>query len=284
MLLAYSCFSSSEESTQPVYGTTNNAAAFGLNWVMTQVLPQQAGLLVSNVVYSYRTEKNTEDDMLVHVQNENARGPGYIFRSTDDWSGIPGNTINKAVPVDFIDISYWGRGSIEVEGSGSVQDAEVYYTYQFDPCFDPQTNPNCPGYQDPFVIELNEVDVVDPLDEDYVQDELDRKAQLKAQEDDEKERARRRALEKVEEIEESLEDLLGIVNDTDLAGEAEILHNQMMMLKGIPESYKSSLIGGVYPDGAMPPDNRLPANRRGLRVRLAAELKHQELVNLQYAK
>ena len=117
-----------------------------------------------------------------------------------------------------------------------------------------------------------------------MQDELDRKAQLKAQEDDEKERARRRALEKVEEIEESLEDLLGIVNDTDLAGEAEILHNQMMMLKGIPESYKSSLIGGVYPDGAMPPDNRLPANRRGLRVRLAAELKHQELVNLQYAK
>ena len=284
-MLVYCSYSYSEEfDTSPVYGTTNNAAQFGLNWVMTRVLPQQAGLQVSNVVYRYTTEKNAEDDMLVHVQNENARGPGYIFRSTDDWSGIPGNSINKAVPVDYIDISYWGPGSIEVEGFGTVKDAEVYYTYQFDPCFDPQSNPQCPGYQDPFVIELNEVDVVDPLDEDYVQDELDRKANMRQQEEDEKEKARKKALEKVEEIEKRLEQLLGIANETDIAGEAQRLHDMLMSLRGIPQSYQAQLVGGSYPDGAMPPDAKIPSNSRGLRQGLASEMKHQELVRLQYEK
>jgi len=251
---------------------------------MTRVLPQQAGLQVSNVVYRYEVEKNTEDDMLVHVQNENARGPGYIFRSTDDWSGIPGNSINKAVPVDYIDISYWGAGSIEVEGFGTVKNPEVYYTYQYDPCFDPQSNPQCPGYQDPFVIELNEVEVYDPLDDDIVQEELDRKSNRKAQEDEEKERARKKALEKVEEIEKRLEDLLGIVNDTDIAGDAQRLHDMLMSLRGIPQSYQAQLVGGSYPDGAMPPDAKIPSNSRGLRQGLASEMKHQELVKLQYEK
>jgi hypothetical protein len=97
---------------------------------MTNVLPQQAGLTVGNVIYQYTTVKNTDDDMVVSVQNENAKGNGYIFKSSDDWSGIPGNTINKVVPVGNIDISYWGDGSIDWTGTGSVTDANVIYTYQ----------------------------------------------------------------------------------------------------------------------------------------------------------
>ena len=230
VLLGYSCYSlSSEFDTSPQYGTTNNAAQFGLNWVMTNVLPQQAGLQVSNVVYRYTTVKNAEDDMLVHVQNENARGPGYIFRSTDDWSGIPGNSINKAVAVPYVDISYWGPGSIEVEGFGTVTNAEVFYTYQFDPCFDPQSNPQCPGYQDPFVIELNEVDVYDPLEDDLVQDELDRKANMKAQEDEEKEME-----EDDEDSEKSLkayEKLSRKINATATSNEINALRKEVATLK-----------------------------------------------------
>ena len=82
-LLVSSSYCYSEDT---VYGQGN---AFGLNWVMTQVLPQQAGLTVNGVIYSYETVKETEDAMLVHVQNENALGEGYIFRETDDWSGLP---------------------------------------------------------------------------------------------------------------------------------------------------------------------------------------------------
>ena len=94
---------------------------------MTNVLPQQAGLQVSNVIYQYTAIKDPDSDMLVHVQNENAQGDGYIFRETDDWSQLPGNTINKIIPVADLPIQLWGNGSIEVEGDGSVTDPTVAY-------------------------------------------------------------------------------------------------------------------------------------------------------------
>jgi len=285
VLLGYSCYSLSEEfDTSTKFGTTNNAAQFGLNWVMTNVLPQQAGLQVSGVVYRYTTEKNTEDPMIVHVQNENARGAGYIFRSSDDWTGIPGNSISKAVPVDFLDISYWGRGSIEVEGFGTVKDPEVFYSYKFDPCFDPQSNPQCPGYQDPFVIELNEVDVYDPLEDDLVQNELDRKANMKAQDEDEKEKARAKAKEALEEVDERLEQLLGMVIESTMSQEQELIHSQIMALKALPISYQTQLFGGELAGGSLPTGKELPKNTRGLRQSFASELRHAEMVRLQYGK
>ena len=285
MLLVCSSYCLSEEfDTSPVYGTTNNAAQFGLNWVMTRVLPQQAGLQVSNVVYRYTTEKKPEDDMVVHVQNENARGPGYIFRSSDDWSGIPGNSINKSVPVDFLDISYWGTGSIEVDGFGTVKDAEVFYTYKFDPCFDPQSNPQCPGYQDPFVIELNDVEVYDPLEDDLVQNELDRKTNMKAQDDDEKEKARQKAKDALEVVDERLEQLLGMVIENTMSQEQEFIHSQIMALRALPVSYQTQLVGGELPGGSLPTGKELPKNTRGLRQSFASELRHAEMVRLQYGK
>ena len=250
---------------------------------MNNVLPQQAGLKVNQVSYKYTVVKNQEDYMLVHVQNENARGSGYIFRETDDWTGLPGNTITKVVPiVNGIDISYWGRGSIESEGFGSVQSPEVYYTYSYDPCFDPQTNPECPGYIDPFVVELTEVDVVDPLEDDLVQDELDRKANLRQQKEDEKEEARKKALEKVEEVEELLENILGIAEQSEFSMEQIIKHQQMLV--SLPMSYQRALVGGEYPEGVVLKDAKLPNNTRGLRVGMAQELLHQEMIMLQYAK
>jgi len=285
VLLVCSSYCLSEEfDTSPVYGTTNNAAQFGLNWVMTRVLPQQAGLQVSNVVYRYTTEKKPEDDMVVHVQNENARGPGYIFRSSDDWSGIPGNSINKSVPVDFLDISYWGTGSIEVDGFGTVKDAEVFYTYKFDPCFDPQSNPQCPGYQDPFVIELNDVEVYDPLEDDLVQNELDRKTNMKAQDDDEKEKARQKAKDALEVVDERLEQLLGMVIENTMSQEQEFIHSQIMALRALPVSYQTQLVGGELPGGSLPTGKELPKNTRGLRQSFASELRHAEMVRLQYGK
>ena len=282
-LLVCSSYSYSNPDIAPQYGTTSNAAQFGLDWVMTNVLPQQAGLRVNQVTYQYTVVKNQEDYLLVHVQNENARGAGYIFRETDDWTGLPGNTITKVVPiVDGIDISYWGRGSIEPEGFGTVQNPEVYYTYSYDPCFDPQTNPECPGYIDPFVVDLTEVEVIDPLDEDYVQDELDRKANLRQQKEDEKEKARKKALEQVEEIDELLENILGISEQSEFSMEQILMHQQM--IASLPMSYQRALVGGEYPEGVVLKDAKLPNNTRGLRVGMAQELLHQQMIMLQYAK
>jgi len=252
---------------------------------MTNLLPKQAGLQVNGVFYRYSVFKETEDDMVVTIQNENALGSGYIFREVDDWSGLPSNTINKSVAVPNIDISYWGLGSLEVEGQGTVEDAEVFYSYQYDPCFDPQSSPDCPGYQEPFVLDLNEFAIVDPLDEDYIQNELDRKAQLRAQEEDERRRARRRIAESAqEEEEERLEDLLGIRTEDDFSKEQIRLHNELMDIRGIPKSYMWSYSGGEYRDTVVLKDSKLPSNKRGLNVRLAQEVKHQQLVNLQYGK
>lgn len=279
LLCSYSSYS------EEVFGVTQNAAAFKYDWVMRNILPQQAGLQVNGVFYRYSVFKETEDDFIVSVQNENARGSGYIFREVDDWSGLPSNTISKNIPVPNIDISYWGAGSIATEGNGTVDNAEVLYSYKYDPCFDPQSDPNCPGYKDPFVMQLNEVQIVDPLDEDYIQAELDRKAQLKQQEEDERQRQRRKFAEAVEEEEEErLEDLLGISDQNDFSKEQIRLHNELMDVRGIPNSYLWSLSGGDYPESVTLKDSKLPRNKRGLNVALAQEVKHQQLVNLQYAK
>ena len=276
---------SSHSYSNEVFGVTQNATSFGYQWVMSQILPQQAGLKVNSVIYQYTTVKETEDDMLVHIQNENALGSGYIFRETDDWSGIPGNTISKDVAVPLIEIDYWGLGSIEVEGKGEVIDAEVKYGYQFDPCFDPQTSPDCPGYVEPFALDLLEPDIIDPLDDEFVQDELDRKANMRAQEEEERRRQRRKIAEQVEEDDERLEQLLGIeIASNEYSVEQTALHNNLMALRGLPVAYTYSIDGGTYKDVIVLPDEELPKNRRALSVGLAQELRHQELVNLQYAK
>lgn len=283
-LLVYSCSSYSSEA---VYGTTGNAASAGYNWVMTNVLPQQLGLSVNSVIYQYTTNKITEDDMLVHVQNENARGPGYIFRETDDWSGLPGNTINKIVPVNMIDISYWGPGSIEIEGDGTVVDAGVYYSYQYIPCEDPQSDPTCPGYIDPTGAAITEqVIAVDTSSEEYIQNEIDRKANLKAQkEEEEREERQRIAKEKEEDVRDSLEVLLGLDLGAGLQREHDtLLHNALMATNYLPRSYLMAIKGGDYPDAEMLKDTKLPDSKRGMRVGLASELKHKQLVDLQYVK
>lgn len=276
----YSCYSYSSD-TDIVYGSTQNAASEALQWTMTTVLPQQTGLMVNGVVYRYTTEKDPNDPLLVHVQNENARGEGYIFRETDDWSGLPSNTINKAVPVNNIDISYWGPGSIATEGFGTVKDASVIYTYQYDPCFDPQSRPDCPGYKDPFVLELGEVEVVDPLDDDLIQDELDRKAML---DDEDQEDRDRKKMKSKKKLDERLEQVLGIVNTSIMAAESAAKHAELMAMAQIPVTYTTTISGGTYEETTVLLDKKLPENRKGLRNNLAQQLKHQEMVDMQYEK
>lgn len=276
-MLAYCSYSYSDE----IFGSTGNAAKDGYNWVMTNVLPQQAGLTVGNVIYRYTAEKAVEDDMVVHVQNENARGDGYIFRSSDDWSGLPGNTINKVVPVNNIDISYWGNGSIEIDGTGSVSDPSVIYTYQYDPCFDPQTDPSCAGYIAPVDYTVENVNINDPLDDDMIQDELDRKASL---DDADQEDRDQKKMKSEKKIDGQLEKVLGIVNTSLLAAESVAKHNELIMLNYIPQTYYAAIPGGAYEEKISLTDKELPDSKQGLRVGFAHQILHQKMVDLQYGK
>jgi len=282
-LLVY-CSSSLSSESDIIYATSNNAANAGLNWVMSNVLPQAAGLQVNNVVYRYTTEKNTEDDMLVHVQNENAQGEGYIFRASDDWSGLPGNTISKAIPVGSIPLDFWGDGSIEVEGFGTVLEPEVYYTYQYLPCNSPQDNPSCEGYADPLTL-IPEQEI-DTNSEEYIQAEIDRKANLQAQkEQEEKEERDKMAKSMEKKVRASLEDMLGLSLGASLQAEQDqLLMNALIATNYLPRNYLVAISGGEYPDAEPLKDSKLPDSKKGLRVGLASELKHQQLVDLQYEK
>ena len=246
---------------------------------MTNVLPQQAGLQVKGVVYRYTTVKNAQDDMIVHVQNEDAQGPGYIFRSSDDWSGLPGNSINKSVPVAGIPIEFWGDGSIEIEGQGAVTNASVIYTYQFDPCFDPQSRPDCPGYRDPFVMSNIGDEIYDPLDDEFIQNEIDRKATL---DDEDQEDRDRKKVQSKKKIKENLEKLLGVSNSTEIAADAVAKHQALMLLAAIPQSYYTTISGGQYVETQTLKDADLPDNKKGRRASLQQQLLHEEMVNLQY--
>ena len=278
-MLVCSSYSYSEEA---IYGSTANAAQDTLNWVMRNVLPQQAGLAVNGVVYRYTTVKETEDAMVVSVQNENARGTGYIFRETDDWTGLPSNTISKAVPINNIDISYWGDGSIDWTGNGQVIDQSVIYTYYYEPCSDPQSNPSCDGYVDPYSV-VEDVMVSNKTEEEMIQEELDRKTQLEAQEAEEEERERKEiAARKKQRKEEALEVLLGFVNTSLLADGQEIKHELLKASNYLPQIYFADVKGGAYNDVPMLVDKKLPDNSKSRRAALASQLLHQEMVDLQY--
>ena len=249
---------------------------------MTNVLPQVAGLKVNGVVYSYTAVKNTEDDMLVHVQNKNALGSGYIFRSTDDWSRLPGNTIQRAIPVPNIFAENWGDGSIEVEGKGSVTNAFVAYSYQYDPCFDPQSSPTCPGYKIPIEYSIEVVDVNDPLDDEFVRREFERKASN--DDEDEREKARARAAASAAERRQNrLEAALSAVNTALMTAEAAAAASDFFAIAAIPDNYQIQIPGGEYKETIRLADAKLPDNPSGIRNTWAQQLLHEQMVDLQYA-
>lgn len=108
------------------YGVTKNAASSSLSWGMSSILPSIPGVDINGMVYRYTTNKETDADMKVHIGNKNANGEGYMFRKTDDWSGVPGNTIVRTFSFRNVPSVLWGDGSIEVEGEGSVENLLLY--------------------------------------------------------------------------------------------------------------------------------------------------------------
>ncbi len=244
---------------------------------MQNVLPEQAGLTVGNVIYRYTAVKDPADPMLVHVQNEDASGDGYIFRETDDWSGLPGNKIYKVVGVGDIPLERWGDGSIEVEGVGSVEDPSVVYTYQYDPCFDPQSDPSCPGYKIEYDLDkiIPVVEFQDPLEDEIIVEELEKETEI--EEEEESERKIR-----IAQAKEKLEKLLGGVNSAAMSEQALAQEAALFAMNYIPVSYTNALEGGYYEDVPMLKDGNLPSNKKALRVGLAQQKLHEDLIQSQY--
>jgi hypothetical protein len=242
------------------------------------------GLDISGVIYRYTAVKDRADPFTVSVQNENAIDGGYIFRSTDDWSGKSGQTINKLVPVGYSPIKYWGDGSIETTGVGSVANPVVLYTYRLDTCFDPQTDPTCPGYEPPLpdlppppdiplysaLDDENVKAATDPTDPSlYDKDDEDSKKKDKDEDDDGR-------LEKALAASDNALTLAAGVSQTSLL-------QAMNTATNLNNYYAASIPGGTYKETLTLVDSKLPDNRRALRA-MGQQKLHNEMVNQQYGR
>ena len=264
-------------------GVTGNAAANGLNWDMNNVFPSQGGLVVNGVIYTYNVEKEVEDPLKVHVQNENAQGEGYIFRETDDWSGLPGTRINKLVGLDNVPQEYFGAGSIETEGVGNVSDASVVYTYKLDECYIPLSDPSCPGYLNALYDWLKENGFLDrelqpgdPFYDEWVQASLNRKVDLEYEEE-------KAEIEEKEEEDPGIRALNQNVTIDKFVNGADqnALISQMAMIQNFESYYNVNIQGGVYNDTVVLQDSTLPDNGRAMRS-LASDETHRDMVRSQY--
>ena len=289
VLVVYSSYSYSEDIT-PYFGTTGNAAAGGHSWSMGTVLPTPPGLDINTVIYDYTIQKDVNDSVNVHVQNENANGTGYIFRETDEWKpgSLGGTEIRKVVPViPNIPRSAWGDGSIEVEGNGTVEDARVVYSYKVDPCYDPQFDPNCPGYVAPAPPEVEVFDVSTLYDatkdenvnlsndeqillqenEETVEEELD--------EDEEEEEKRKREYRLA---------MLADTNASQLFAENQRIEEMNRAMQVVVNNQYSnrSVPGGQYNDTITLVDAEITDSKSGLRNGLAQQLLHEKMISMQY--
>lgn len=289
VLVAYSSYSYSDDIT-PYFGTTGNAAAGGHSWSMGTVLPTPPGLDINTVIYDYTIQKDVNDSVNVHVQNENANGTGYIFRETDEWKpgSLGGTEIRKVVPViPNIPRSAWGDGSIEVEGNGTVEDARVVYSYKVDPCYDPQFDPNCPGYVTPAPPEVEVFDVSTLYDatkdenvnlsndeqillqenEEVVEEELD--------EDEEEEEKRKREYRLA---------MLADTNASQLFAENQRIEEMNRAMQVVVNNQYSSrsVPGGQYNDTITLVDAEITDSKSGLRNGLAQQLLHEKMISMQY--
>ena len=276
------CYS---ESIQPYFGTTPNAAAGGNTWIMNNVLPTPPGLDINGVIYNYTIEKDVNDSAKVHVQNENAAGTGYIFRETDEWQAgsLGGTEIRKVVPViPNLARELWGNGSIEIEGNATVEDPNVVYMYKVDPCYDPQFDPNCPGYK----VQIPEIEIVDI---DSIYSSNSETIEIATTETDYDIYEEDELLEPEEEDEERekmrLEAALAAVDNSEMFAnaftQAQILISMNMAIQ-MNSYYAANIQGGVYNDSLTLVDKKIEDNKQGLRNGFAQQLLHEQMIQEQY--
>ena len=270
----------SQAHSEYLYSISGNMAATGHTWGMNIGPSGSQSLKINGVFYQYTPVKNLEDDMLVHVRNKRVGG-GYIFSSTDDWSGLQGGIpITKGFVIDNLPIELWGDGSIDVEGTGSVIDANVIYSYKYNnDCLTPMSDPSCSGYIDAVLAMMGEskIEAYDPLADENIADVIDEKAELDEevqQEDEEKVKAKDR-----------LQRMLSGVNDSILYANVtsqNLLMFAMSRSNNLNPYYDKTLSGGTYKETVVLDGGQLPDNAKGARAGLAQQLLHTQMVNSQY--
>lgn len=289
LLVALACLPSYcySESITPYFGTTGNAAADqAMRWSMGNVLPEPPGVNVNGVFYSYTPEKVTEDDFKVTIGNEKVGG-GTIWSDTEDWSGNPGGIeVRKVIGLPNVPKELWGDGYIETEGTGTVEDATVIYSYQVNPCYDPQFDPNCPGYvaPKPPVIEVT-IEIYDATQDENVNLNSDENKEEVYEEEKVAENDKEDEDKEKEKKEMRLEAALSAVDNSELfaqsLAQAQILA-QINAVVNMTSYTTANIPGGIYKEDVKLIDTKIDDNKQGLRNGLAQQILHEEMVSMQY--
>lgn len=278
-VLSALCYSYSFADT--VTGRTNNAAVGGLSWNMDSVLPSQAGLLVNGMFYQYTINKNVEAPAQVSIRNKLRFGEGYIFENTDDWSGLPGNTITKLLGFASTPKELWGDGEIAVLGEASITNPTVAYNFEYDSCYIILSNPACPGYAEALYqwlldkgLLVGEVDINDPYYEEYVNVLLEQQIET--------ELITFAAIEESQDVRLEVRMTSGaaIAKLADVAQQEAVLTALQATLPNF-ESYYKTMPGGFYAEKVSLEDAKIYDNTSVLR-NLAQQSLHRDLVQLQY--
>lgn len=247
---------------------------------MEDVLPPQAGLTVNGLIYQYSVEKDASSDLQVTIQNEYSLGEGYIIQQTDDWSQLPGSTINRMVTFGGIPREYIGNGEIATTGEGKVYDPYIAYSYRYDECYVPLSSPDCPGYNDALLkwLETATVEPSDPFYDEWVQLTLNRESEVEDEDDV-------TDLEDEEKEEEdagiaALNSEIDIEGFVDGATQAAIMQS-FATIPNFDGYYATAIEGGVYEDVLTLDDGEIQDNQRAL-SNLAQDQLHRNMVRSQY--
>lgn len=226
---------------------------------------------INGVFYRYTAVKEPGDSYTVSIQNQAADQSGYIFRSTDDWSGGSGGTIQKFVPVPYSPLGDWGDGSIEQVGIGSVEDPLILYSYRIDPS----------RVQSQEVPDLPVITPYDYLSDEYVLNALE-PTDLELIERDEEPEADKDEDEDEKRLETALaasENALTIASGMSQGA----LVKAMNVATNMANYYAATLQGGKYQETVVLTDKKISDNRRALRS-LGQDKLHTRMVDQQYGR
>ena len=262
------------------FGYTPNVAISGLEWTMTPTYLGAdgiGGMDVSGVTYKYTPIKNKEDDYVVTLENDKVGG-GYVFQDIQDWSQREGGIeIRRTIALPYLPLAIFGDGRLKQEGTGSIEDADVRYIYRFDPCFDQQSDPSCPGYVKPKPPPLPDIPDYDALQDESVaiaQKETDKELLEDEQADKDEE----------DEDEESLESKLAdTTNALTIANEISqsAILKELNNVTNLTNYYVYTIPDNYYPDTVALQGGTIVDNRRALRS-LSQDARMNEMIEEQY--
>ena len=269
-------------STKPYYGYTNNAFNYGNPWSMDSVLPDPSGLEINGVFYTYTPIKETGADFEVEIGNWNADKSGYIWKEVDNWDGAPGGiAIIKSIPLPYTLRSLWGDGFLDKTGAGEVTEANVLYSYRVDPCYNPQSNPDCPGFIPPAPPEVDIDELYDATEDAEIEEvKTDNYKESEDEEDSESEEEKEE-----EERKKRLERAMSTSNSSAMFAEGlaqTLMLQQMNAAINVTVYLKKELPGGTYKETIILEGGNLPDNKNGRRMNWSTQKLHEELVNMQY--